>query len=47
MAQRVEGPLLYLGNVGMGSDDYIDIGAPAAGGAILPAITKTLVFNRS
>ena len=45
LAALAEGPLLSLDGVGVENGDYIDIGAPVAGGAVLPVVIKTLVFN--
>ena len=40
-----EGALLCLDGVSAGSGDYLDIGAPVAGGAVLPGVVKTLAFQ--
>ena len=46
VAALLSGPLLCLDGVEMDNGDYIDIGAPVAGGAVLPIIIKTLVFHK-
>ena len=46
LAALLSGPLLCLDGVEMDNGDYIDIGAPVAGGAVLPIIIKTLVFHK-
>ena len=40
-----EGAILCLDGVSAGSGDFLDIGAPAAGGAVLPVVVKTLAFQ--
>ena len=47
MAALVSDPLLCLDGVGMDNGDYIDIGAPVAGGSVLPIVIKTLAFHKS
>ena len=47
LAPLVDGPLLCLDGVGVDSGDYLDIGAPVAGGTVLPVVIKTLAFQKS
>ena len=47
LASLLPGALLCLDGVGLENGDYLDIGAPVAGGAVLPVVIKTLVFNKS
>ena len=46
MASLVSGPLLCLDGVGMDNGDYLDIGAPVAGGSVLPIVIKTIAFHK-
>lgn len=45
LAPLVDGPLLCLDGVSAHQGDYLDIGPPAAQGAVLPVIVKTLAFE--
>ena len=47
LAALLPGALLCLDGVRLENGDYLDIGAPVAGGAVLPVVIKTLVFNKS
>ena len=38
-------PLLCADSVSCKQGDYIDIGAPVAGGKVVPVIVKTLIFG--
>ena len=40
-----ERAILCLDGISAGSGDYLDIGAPVAGGAVLPVVVKTLAFQ--
>lgn len=45
LSQWISGPLLCLDGVGTGQGDYVDVGAPVAGGTVLPVVIKTLAFQ--
>ena len=45
LALREAGPVLCLDGVAGESGDYVDVGAPVAGGAVVPVVVKTLVFQ--
>ena len=47
MAALCPGPLLCLDGVGVDNGDYMDIGAPVAGGTVLPVVIKTIAFHKS
>ena len=47
LAALLPGPLLCLDGIHVDNGDYLDIGGPVAGGAVLPVVIKTLVFNKS
>ncbi len=47
LAPLLDGPLLCLDGVGVDSGDYLDIGAPVAGGTVLPVVIKTLAFQHT
>ncbi|WP_302226584.1 ethanolamine ammonia-lyase reactivating factor EutA, partial [Veillonella magna] len=38
-------PIICVDSIQAKNGDYVDIGMPVAGGAVLPVIIKTLVFN--
>lgn len=45
LSLRLDGPLLCLDGVAGENGDYVDVGMPAAGGAVLPVVVKTLAFQ--
>ena len=47
LAPQVEGPLLCLDGIAADNGDYLDVGAPVAGGTVLPVVIKTLVLERN
>ena len=46
LAPLLAGPLLCLDGVAVDNGDYLDVGAPVAGGAVLPVVIKTLAFQK-
>lgn len=46
LAGMISGGLLCLDGIGVSGGDYIDIGAPAADGTVLPVVMKTLLFTK-
>lgn len=42
---RTEVPVVCIDGISLANGDYIDIGNPAADGAVVPIVIKTLVFN--
>ncbi len=44
LAVKHRGPLLCLDGIRARNGDYLDVGQPVAGGAVLPVIVKTLAF---
>ena len=45
MAPLCPGALLAIDSVAVEQGDYVDIGAPVAGGAVLPIVVKTIAFE--
>ena len=47
LAAQVSGPLLCLDGIAADNGDYLDVGAPVMGGAVLPVVIKTLAFQNT